>query len=869
MQAIITHKSVDFDALASAVAAAKLWPGAFISIAGGLERNVREFVTLHQGKLPELESSPFDEPERFNTIIVVDTHHADRLADLRQRVLDPDVTVYLFDHHPAEVDVIATPHATIEPVGATITLLARELKRRRIKLTPFEATLFSLGLYEDTGSFTFSSTTPDDLEAAAWLLAQGANLDVVSGFIERALTPDQRRLLNELVQHTRYLSVHGASLAIARAEAPGYVDEIAYLTHKLGDLENVDAVFTLTHSDQTCYIVGRSKSNSIAINSILEPLGGGGHHRAGSARFEATSLDEVEERLVAAIHERVRPLVVARDLMSSPAYSIGPEVTMGAAAVELMRHGVDTLLVMDGEELLGTIDQRDVEKARYHKLMRAPVRSFANRKVTTAPPDASLRTLERLMVHNDASRVPVLEEGQVVGVVTRGGLLRALHGATYVGEYPLPSALPQKVPDRGWRHLPRNVMEVLERAGQLADEKQTRVYLVGGFVRDLLLYEPNYDVDLLVEGDGIAFARSLGKRLLGKVAHHDKFMTAVVSLPGGFKLDVASARAEYYDEPGALPIVQMASVKEDLARRDFTINAMAVSLNQESFGNLVDYYGGREDLASGVVRVLHSLSFVEDPTRILRAIRFEQRLGFRMDPHTEQLIVHAQEEDLLARLSGPRVRDELILILSERNPVPAIHRMAHLDVLRFVDPALHFDEARLAELGIVSTVVEIWERRMEAPLEDRWLVYLLPLVKGVEETAVLHMAARLSMSRRAVVVLAQLGRALQTLETLSNIDRPSEITLLLERFDLLTVLYLEALNRQNSRKSDKIERYLYEWRHIRGEVTGEELLALGLPEGPEVGDLLDRLRAARLDGEAADKDAELELARRELTARKR
>ncbi len=861
MQAIVTHKSADFDALASAVAAKKLWPEAVLAFAGGLERNVREFVALHSGNLPPLETSPLPHPERFHTIIVVDTNQVERLGDLQDRVQAEDVEVFLFDHHPDEEGSIVAEHSEDEAVGATVTLVARQLRRRRIRLTPFEATLMALGLYEDTGCFTFGNTTPADLETAAWLRARGANLDVVAAFISRALTPEQRKLLNELVQHTRYVNVHGVSLAVATAQSQGYVDEVAYLTHKLADLENVDAVFTLTESEGTVYVVGRSKSSAVAINSVLEPLGGGGHHRAGSARFEGAKVEEIEARLMEAVKERIRPLVVARDIMASPPYSVTPEATMGEAALQLMRHGVDALLVMDGEKLVGIIDQQDVEKARYHKLMRAPVKSFANRKVTTAPPEASLRVLERLMVHQDASRVPVVEKGKVLGVVTRGALLRALHGAAYVGEYPLPSAQPQQVPERSWRQLAPELLELIRQLGVLAQQKGVRLFLVGGFVRDLLLYEPNLDLDLLVEGDAIKFAHAVVERLGGKVAAHEKFMTAVVTLSDGLKLDFASARAEYYEKPAALPTVQVASVKEDLGRRDFTINAMAVSLNPPTFGELLDYYGGREDLASGVVRVLHSLSFVEDPTRIFRAIRFEQRLGFRMDPHTEQLIIHAQEEDLLGRLAGPRVKDELVQMLSEPNPVPAIHRMAHLDVLRFVDPALKFDEERLAELGAVANVTEKYEHE-KGKLEGRWLVYLLPLLRGAAQGAALRMAARLGFSRRETKVVQQFEGALAALEALRKVKRPSEICKVLERFDLLVVLYLAARARSERKLQQKLWDYVLKWREAKPRLKGEELLALGLPESPKVGYVLERLREAVVDGEAPDKAAELELAKR-------
>src|SRR3989475_5291242 len=234
----------------------------------------------------------------------------------------------------------------------------------------------------------------------------------------------------------------------------------------------------------------------------------------------------------------------------------------------------------------------------------------------------------------------------------------------------------------------RPIFNRLQEIGRLADDIGMPAYLVGGLVRDLLLGHKNLDVDLTVEGDGMTFARRLADQHGAGLKIFDRFATALVVFPDGFKLDVATARRESYAHPTALPTVRPSSIKDDLYRRDFTINALAIRLNVSRFGELVDFYGGLRDLEHKVIRVLHSRSFVDDPTRVFRAIRFEQRFGFRIEKHTLTLLKEAAASDLVHRLSGPRLRNEVMRLLSEQAPIRTIRRMAEFDLLRFLHTGL-------------------------------------------------------------------------------------------------------------------------------------------------------------------------------------
>jgi tRNA nucleotidyltransferase (CCA-adding enzyme) len=440
-----------------------------------------------------------------------------------------------------------------------------------------------------------------------------------------------------------------------------------------------------------------------------------------------------------------------------------------------------------------------------------------------------------------ASRVVIVEDGRVVGIVTRNDALEALA----LQEQPVASE------EERLAALPAAVRDLLARCGEVGDGLDMGVYVVGGFVRDVLLGRENLDIDVVAEGDGLLLAARLAERLGGRASLHEKFGTAVVTGPEGLKLDVASARLEFYTRPAALPEVTGSTLKQDLFRRDFTINAMAIQLNRSRWGRLVDFFGARRDLRDGVVRVLHNLSFVDDPTRIFRAIKFEQRYHFRMEPHTERLLRQAVGSKWLEALSPARVRDEFVQILSEARPLPAIVRMAELRVLRLIHPRLQL-APRVREL--LDSITRVLARYAAlAPLIQRWLVYFRGLVSGLSEEDLREVAERYRVptdTRRRLFLDREAVRHL-----LRRLYRrrllPSEIYRLLAPISLEMVLYLLARAKARSVK-EKLVLYLDRLREMAPLVRGRDLRAWGYPPGPTFGPVLERLRDAWLDGKIHD-----------------
>ncbi len=321
-------------------------------------------------------------------------------------------------------------------------------------------------------------------------------------------------------------------------------------------------------------------------------------------------------------------------------------------------------------------------------------------------------------------------------------------------------------------------MEILRNLGKSADDLGFNAYAVGGFVRDLWLRRDNFDIDVVVEGDGIAFARHLERTVGVHVRSHEKFGTAVVVYPDDFKVDIATARTEYYEYPGALPVVEGSTLKLDLYRRDFTINTLAVKLNPRVFGTLIDFFGAIRDLKERVIRVIQNLSFVEDPTRIFRAIRFEKRFDFTIGKQTEKLIKNAVKLNVFDRLAGIRLLSELELIFDEEDPYAIIERLSTFDLLKFLHPNLKISEQMETRFSKVGEVCSWYDLLFLPEPYDKRRLYLLALIWELDADERKELLARLMVGRQdQKKMIGQLDRVASAMRRLSVARElaPSEI----------------------------------------------------------------------------------------------
>lgn len=878
MEVVTTHHNADFDGLASMVAVRKLYPEVRLVLSGGAQETVHAFLLAHDLNLTKLKDLDL---AQVTKLILVDTHEPDRIGPFKQCWLDPRVEVSVFDHHGPDHNVAGAPsigksiNQVIETVGATATMLIERVRDAGVPVTPFEATVLALGLYDETGSFAYSSTTPRDLQAAAFLIGAGADLKLIAQTLRRPLDPDIVALLNDLLQHSEVHYLEGRKVLVATSTFDRDRVEAAEAVHQLAELEGVDAVLVVVTNEEHVEVIGRSRAPEIDVGWIAQEFGGGGHAVAAAAIVKGRTLAEVKERLVRLLTERYRPTLLAKDVMTKPVKTISGDATVTETEQRMTNYGVNVLPVLDGKDrYAGLVSREQIQKALFHRLGRMTAADILQADQFTAHPDTDFHTIEQAMLERNQRFVPILEGARVVGVITRTDLLRAWHNDVLRSvqirpKVTDPVGVPGPLHRRNLRRqlqekLPVPLFTLIKEAGQLADRLDLPLYVVGGCVRDLLLGIENLDLDLVVEGDGIAFARKLAAEHGGRVKSHERFGTAVVVLPDGVKLDVATARTEYYEFPTALPTVEQSSIKKDLYRRDFTINALAVRLNGRGFGDVLDFYGGQRDLKDKAVRVLHSLSFIEDPTRVFRAIRFETRFGFHLGKDTLALIKAAVKMELFHRLSGHRLFEELKALCSEREPKTGLKRLAELGLLRFIHPKLAWT-ARLEKLLLATEETLDWYRLLYLSRKmEGWLVYVMALAAVLPDRGVAELMKRFPFSEREATTLkAFRGGAHRALRQLAKQPplKPSAVVRLLQGMpdEALVAMMAQSSSEQVKRQ---VSAFLTSYQQVKPVLTGVELKAMGLKPGPQFKKILDCLLEARLNGEVKSETEEYELVKR-------
>jgi len=854
---ITTHVNADFDALASMIAAKKLYPDARLVFPGSQERNLRNFFLHSTSYLFDFTKIKRVDFEGIRRLILVDTRQRSRIGKFAEILDNEDLEIHIYDHHPDSEEDIHGEVEIIKEVGSTTAILTELIREKGIFLTPDEATIMSLGIHEDTGSFTFSSTRPEDHRAAAWLSEQGANHNLISDMLTRELNAEQVWLLNDLTRSATTLVINGIEVIVSKIISDFYIGDFAVLVHKFMEMENLNAIFALAQMEDKIYLVARSRVEEINAAEIAIAFGGGGHPQAASATIKNKTLAQVEGTLKGLLAKRINPQKKAKDMMSSPVIHISPDRTVKEAATLMTKYNINVLLVLDDRsDLIGYITRQVVEKAVFFHLGDVKVKDYMNIDFSTVRPETPLREVQELIIRNKLRILPVVEGSKVVGVITRTDLLNILVGDSSVPAYLYESRDTSQVFRKKnmatmlKERLPRRVIQLLKEFGNVADMLGYGAYLVGGLVRDVFLKRENLDVDIVIEGDGINFAHEFARHHEVKVRSHKKFGTAVIIFPDGFKVDVATARMEYYESPAAIPIVETSSLKMDLMRRDFTINTLAVRLNKREYGTLVDYFGGQKDIKEKVIRVLHNLSFVEDPTRVLRAIRFEQRFGFRIGKLTQALIRNAVSINSFEELSGRRLFLELKLLLMEEDPKRAIERMNEFDLLQFIAPEIRFTNTLSNLLDDIRGVISWYKLLYLEEAFEPWKVYWHGLTSALDPKASKGLADRLQMSdiesRKLISQRLLMKNLLDKLYKLDS-EKTYQIYTLLSQHDTELLLYMMAKTGSEKVKR-QISNYFTRMKGVKIRLGGKDLKRLGFKPGRLYKEIFHSLLEARLDG---------------------
>ncbi len=977
---ITCHHNADFDALTSLIGISLFFPNAQIVFPGSQERLVQDFFEEIVTPLFNIILPKEVDYEGIERLVIVDTQSYERIAHIKPLLLkhnlvtddenlqtienNDKIEILIWDHHPGG-DIIRDG-GQCELVGSASTLIIEEIKKVFGKIPCEFAHILALGVYVDTGSFSYISTTSRDYLACAWLLEQGFSPDFIGSYTQRTLNKDQISVLNNLNNSSQLIDVAGIRIVIAFTRLDYYLSDFATLIPHVMELNSCHVLFALASMNNSVQVVARSKDNLIDVGKICRLLGGGGHTYAAAAMVKDMTLHEVILFLQNQISLLAHLDKTARRLMTSPAIVAYEHDTMLHAEEIMSHYGLKAIPICktNSKICIGWLEHQLAIKAINHNLGQARVDHYMHRRFKVINQNANLQMLMDIIVGERQRLIPVvdtsvlieqnenyqisslthdfkenklLELCPIIGVVTRTDLIRIFLDDSHAK---LPSPRQNKLRKKNIarqlnNYIPAPCLRLLELAGKLASACNVNIYVVGGFVRDLLMENrkmpwPNMDIDLVVEGNALVFARGLAKILNGRVREHGEFLTALLIFNSKFleedfisnleapecnlqikeeiknidvqrpnhkslgknfseynygeekkqsiiqnntnffeiRIDIATARLEYYESPAALPIVELSSIRMDLTRRDFSINAMAIQLNKENFGELVDFFDGQVDIKQKRIRMLHALSFVEDPTRTLRAIRFEQRYDFKLGGQCERLIKHSVEQGLIAKLSGKRVVTELVLILKEKDPLKYILRLQYFNLLSAIHPILEVNSKEKKEFLEEFYKVIVWYKLLYLDEKlDHLTIFILAVCRNANQKDILELFERFDLYEQKTNEILQLrSKIIYCIPKLENwYDQSkimSELHNILYDMDIEGLLFLitraHFFGTEDFKK--QLSQYVYKTRLEVISVTGKDILSLGIPKGPLVGKILKEILEAKMNEEINGFDEEMDYA---------
>lgn len=865
MEIIIGHNNIDYDCASSMLAAKKIYTDARLVLPKNVGRDIREFINMYQDIFDFIEESDVKE-EDLSRIIIVDTHSSSRIGKFKDCVMRPDIDVIIYDHHIMCDDEITSPNMRLEEVGANTTIMVEELQRRGIELSPVEATILALGIYVDTNSLIFSGTTARDAYALAYLLEKEANISVIESLTLNRLSIGQQELSQLMNKNIFVESFSGYEVGFTLLEMDKYIDGAAYLTRKILEERDLDALFSIMRMGKKTYMIGRSMTEDIDLSVIMRLVGGGGHKGAASAKTDETDLNKIYEQIKCVLKENIKPVMKVKDIMSTPVKTVSEDITVDEVYDIMLKFGHSGMPIVKDNIISGIISRRDIDKARAHGYGNAPVRAYMSKKVITVDMEESVKEVQELFAEHGIGRLPVLKDNEMVGIITRTDIIRALYGGKYkhknktgsigseIGKEYTSENLYYKL-----KGLPQKIQNILELAGEVADNEGCNAYVVGGFVRDLILGVDNLDIDIVIEGDAIEFAKEFAPKINAEITIHEKFRTAYAYIDKDLQIDLVTARKEFYEFPGALPSIEIGSIKDDLFRRDFTINCIAMKLNKSEYGKVVDFYGGRRDLYDGIIRILYNLSFIEDPTRIIRAVRFEQRYGFLMDDRTEEFAIDAINSEVLDKLSVERLNSEFFYILKEKNTAKMLQRLKDLGLMQKVYPEIQVSDELINLMEKSDKELDDFcSRLINRKNIDKILIYLLVLHFNLSADKAIVSAERMRLTKeyreeilRFIAVRDLNRRAILLNGEPSNYDIYTTFTgLSLESLYVMSIMLEDELK-------DAVLLYVNKLSQIKTEITGRDIMELGIKPGPEIKNILAKVLKEKINGNILTYDDEI------------
>ena len=879
MQLILTHEQADFDAMASLLGASIIQKDAIPVMPRILNRNVQSFMELYGDGLPFVKFQDLPK-ENIETVTLVDSQSLITIKGLTKKT-----KIYIIDHHKKKEDLPKKWTFTYVETSACTTYFIEELmERSNYQLSIIESTLLLLGIHEDTGSLTYANTTARDVSAVAYVLNHGASLKIAVDFLNPPLSTAQQNVFNVLVNNATNLSIEDVKIFISHADAPSLEDEVSSIAHKITDLMDPDALFIFVKTKEGIRLVARSSTDQVNAAQIAHTYGGGGHDRASAALIQENKkipdqAEKIVKAFIGALPTFIKPAITAEDIMSKKPMTISPQTSAQEAFHLMQKFGYEGYPVVENEIIKGLLTRRAVDKAYIHKIPLSASSLMQAGEVFVHSTD-SMQRVQMKMSESGWGQIPVVDPitKEIIGIITRTDLLKTLAGVKN-GDFKHIN-FAEKI----MNYLSPQKYALVKIISQTAGELNTPLYIVGGFVRDLVLDYPSPDLDFVVEGNALSIAKHLSNLYGGKITTHKKFGTAkwwpdysTVFFDNDIQIeienqkdvlpstiDLISSRTEFYEKPTVLPTIKTGSIKLDLHRRDFTINTMAIRLDGDNFGSLYDYWGGMNDIKRQNIRVLHSLSFIDDPTRMLRAIRFEQRFGFNIESRTLELLREAVPH--LNQVSGDRIRHELDQIIQENNCPQMFDRIESLKLWNSIHPAIHWDITKGKNISqfLQTEIQGFWKPTLTLSSEKKKIygTYIL-LLRENTTGEIERIIKRLRFKRFLQDVIQDGSEFWHTREKWARLN-PGDFTIFAESKHPFA-LYCHWLFEKDGAIREKIKMFITKWQHIKPITDGQDLMRMGLAPSPIFKEILNTLRKCWIEGTVENKKQEKELLNKIIT----
>ncbi|WP_297888383.1 CBS domain-containing protein [Sulfurihydrogenibium sp.] len=680
---MILDEGADLDAFSSAYGLTLLYPDTYILLPNSFEYKVRKLLKIYETKIKDKVMKKEDlDLNKVEKVFLVDSQNVPDLIK--------NVPIEIFDHHPKKnFSLNKNVKKHLYKTGSISTVVVEKIKRKKISIDKDDATILSSGIYEDTGGFKFKGTTPRDIKAFYYLFKSGLDVLKLKKIVTDTFDLEDTEILKEIIKNTEPLITEDKKVFISSI-TKRYTKDIAWLLKYVKTFEEADAYFLVVNQKSKKVIIGRSKDEKIDVGKILSEFDGGGHPFAASAVIVGFDYPEIKNFLLSFLLGKQQSVLnfLKNDL---PVVESNVKIREVKNILKDFKYAV----VVEKGKYVGVLTEKVVNNAIKHKLENEDAITFSEEMITIPMNTNFIQLLKTFSSYN-LEILPVVKKGYYKGVVYKKDFINFISGILEDKPVFQPISKP-KVLDYSNKlreFFPKDIFNIIKEVGEYAEKLGYKAYIIGGVVRDIVMGKKSLDIDIIVEGSAVDLVRNFAKAKNLNFHIYPEFMTGNITLENKIKLDFATARKEEYESPGSYPRVEKASLFEDLYRRDFTINTLAIEITKSNFGKLIDYFNGFVDIKEKRIRVLHTLSFVEDPIRILRGLRFAGRFNFKLEKKTQQLLNHAIEKDLLNFAPTGRINLELNLTFNEEKVIDILILMDKYKILYKLFSGLSVDSVK-------------------------------------------------------------------------------------------------------------------------------------------------------------------------------